>query len=150
MQIYIYMYIYVYMYTYIYMYVCVSACSTQYSALQQVRPCGRTWGTPYHPCRSAPTGGIPTPMMSYSQAACTHCASSIEWPTVRLGCCTQGETQDSKGRRSPRADDPHGTQAHMADTNTQLLRYSQTKSAQAVAQRPRWNVPEQNGADFAS
>jgi len=89
-------------------------------------------------------------MMSYSQAACTHCASSIEWPTVRLGCCSQGETQDSMGRRSPRADDPHGTQANMADTNTQLLSYSQTKSAQAVAQRPRWNVPEQNGADFAS
>jgi len=53
------------------------------------------------------------------------------------------------GRSSPRADDPHGTQANMADTNTQLLSCSQTKSAQAVAQRPHWNVPEQNGADFA-
>ena len=108
------------------------------------------WGTPYHPCRSAPTGGIPTPMMSYSQAACTHYASSIEWPIVRLDRCSQGETQDSMGRRSPRADDPHGTQANMEDTNMQLLSYSQTKSAQAVAQTPRWNVPEQNGADFAS
>jgi hypothetical protein len=89
-------------------------------------------------------------MMSYSQAACTHYASSIEWPIVRLDRCSQGETQDSMGRRSPRADDPHGTQANMADTNTQLLSCSQTKSAQAVAQTPRWNVPEQNGADFAS
>ena len=120
------------------MYVCVSVCSTQYSGLQQVRPCGRTWGTPYHPCRSAPTGGIPTPMISYSQAACTHCASSIEWPTVRLGGCSQGETQDSMGRRSPRADDPHGTRANMADTNTQLLSSSQTKSAQAVAREHKY------------
>ena len=69
----------------------VSVCSTQYTGLQQVRPCGRTWGTPYHPCRSAPTGGIPTPIMSYSQAACTHYASSIEWPIVRLGRYSQGE-----------------------------------------------------------
>ena len=89
-------------------------------------------------------------MMSYSQAACTHCASSIEWPTVRLGCSSQGETQDSMGRRSPRADDPHVTQTNMADTNAQLLSCSQTKSAQTVAQRPRWNVREQKGADFAS
>ena len=62
----------------------------------------------------------------------------------------EGETQDSMGRRSPRADDPHGTQTNMVDTNTQLLTCSQTKSAQAVTQRPHWNVPEQNGADLAS
>jgi len=54
------------------------------------------------------------------------------------------------GRRSPKADDPYGTQPNMTDTNMQLLTCSQTKSAQVVVQRPRWNVREQNGADFAS
>jgi len=34
----------------------VSTYSTQYTGLQQVRPCGRTWDTPYHPWRSVPTG----------------------------------------------------------------------------------------------
>ena len=34
----------------------VSDSSTQYTGLQEVRPCGRTWGTPYHPYRSIPTG----------------------------------------------------------------------------------------------
>jgi hypothetical protein len=38
----------------------------------------------------------------------------------------------------------------MADTHTQLLSCSQTASAQPVAHRPRWNVPEQNGVDFAA